>query len=95
MYETKDDSGSKKIMIIVAVVIAVIILGAFAMIIIKNLNGNPAEDEACANKEGMSALERAGVFGEDGHRCNSDDDDEDEEEQEQTETKKRSSLKKK
>ena len=63
MYEGGMKSGSRKIIIIVCVIFAVVLIGVFAKVIIDKMNGD--KGAACKNREGMSALEKAGVWGED------------------------------
>jgi len=84
MYEGGLKSGAKKISTVVFVLVAIGVIFAFSKIILDHIGSDgtvTSSNDACANEEGMSALQKAGIFGSAQPRC--DDSEESEEEVEE------------
>lgn len=80
MYE-ETKSGAHKVMTVVCILAAIGVVAACAKIVLDHVSGDgtvTSASDACENEEGMSALEKAGVFGGSKPRCEKADDESEE-----------------
>lgn len=70
MYEVKNDSSARTIIVIICVIVAVAAIAVGANVIIDHAaSGGAGAKEACENRDGLDTLNKAGVFGESGGNC--------------------------
>jgi len=76
MYEGGLKSGARKVTMVVFVLVAIGVIFAFCKIVLDHIDSDgtvTSSKDSCANEEGMSALQKAGVFGGAHPRCNDDE----------------------
>ena len=72
MYDEKNEHGAHSILMAICAAAAILAIAAGAKIVLDHIDGgnsSTSAKDACENKEGMDALNKAGVFGESANNC--------------------------
>ena len=72
MYESGGESGARKVITVVFIIVAIAAIGACAKIVLDHIDSDgtvTSGEDTCGNEEGMNTLKEAGVFGSSKPRC--------------------------